>query len=201
MFWRKKTATVEKDAKPAAPAIPRRYVALWEKVSKFQFDDPGAEFPMSKRLAEEQGWTHELALRVIEEFRRFMFMCTISEKMCTPSLMVDEVWHISLIYTDVYWIKLCVRTLGTLIHHEPAKGGTADKEKFNEFYITTLELYATLFGEPPEDIWGTDQRVRRKPAACAAVRASIPKVPASQDDRDLLFEIEKAAARLKQYAE
>lgn len=181
-----------------SPSIPAEYGDLWRKLAAFPIDDPAAEHPLSKRLASEQDWTHEYAVRVVEEYRKFIFLCMISKKMCTPSLSVDEAWHLHLIYTRAYWEQLCVRTLGRLIHHEPAQGGGEDEAKFQELYVTTLELYARVFGEPPEDIWGYGGIARRKPAACAAVRGAVPQEKLSADDQEFLTQIQKAAERLKQ---
>ncbi|MBY0550615.1 MAG: hypothetical protein K2W95_25275 [Candidatus Obscuribacterales bacterium] len=203
MFWR--TPSASRAAEPTSnesavtPRIPDEYADLWDRLSRFEIDDPDAEFPLSKRLAQEQAWKLDYALRVVEEYRRFMFLCMISEKMCTPSLAVDEAWHLHLIYTKSYWEGLCLRTLGRLIHHEPAQGGTADEAKFEELYITTLELYSRVFGDPPEDIWGRNKGRRRKPAACAAIRTKLSPGPPPENENELLRQIEAAAKRLKQF--
>jgi hypothetical protein len=182
------------------PVIPPQHADLWERLLKFPIDEPGAEYPLSKRLAEEQEWNHPYALRVVEEYRKFIFLCMISEKMCTPSLAVDEAWHLHLIYTKSYWEQLCLRTLGRLIHHEPATGNSGDESKFQELYVTTLELYARVFGPPPEDIWGRKENERRKPAACAAVRTRTPSGPIPESEQELLKYIEAAAERLKRFS-
>lgn len=166
----------------------------------FPIDDPQAEYPLSRRLASEQNWSHEYALRAVEEYRKFIFMCMISKKMCTPSYRVDLVWHLHLIYTRSYWEGMCVRTLGRLIHHEPGTGVAEDETRFTEMYVTTLELYERLFGLPPEDIWGRKEGERRRPANCAAVRTRLPEGPVPENEQALLDEIEKASARLKQQA-
>ena len=203
MFWRKKRAAnadhFQAKTQSDPPRIPPEYAELWSRLSRFEIDEAGADFPLSRRLAQEQGWQPVYARRVVEEYRRFIFLCMISDKMCTPSLAVDEAWHLHLIYTKSYWEGLCLRTLGRLIHHEPAQGGTADEAKFQELYVTTLELYARIFGEPPEDIWGRNEAERRKPAACAAIRTKLPPGPPPENESELLRQIEAAANRLKQF--
>lgn len=42
---------------------------LWNALSKFSFDKD-VPYSFSKRLAEENEWSHELALRIVEEYRK-----------------------------------------------------------------------------------------------------------------------------------
>ena len=54
---------------------------LWTKIQAFQFSEKDTTFPFQARLARENNWTIEFTERVIEEYRRFMFLCCISKKM------------------------------------------------------------------------------------------------------------------------
>lgn len=127
---------------------------LWEKVSRFSVDLKGAVYPLSARLSDEQDWTPEFTARAIEEYKRFMFLATVAGHAVTPSHVVDEVWHMHLIYTRSYWEELG-DILGRLIHHDPGTGGKGDQSKFQAQYNRTLEAYRKFFGsQPPEDIWG-----------------------------------------------
>ncbi|GAB4338379.1 MAG: hypothetical protein OHK0038_17110 [Flammeovirgaceae bacterium] len=128
--------------------------ALWEKIKRFELDEPQADLPFSKRLAWENAWEIEYALRVILEYKKFMFMLCISPLPLTPSDAVDQVWHLHLIYTKSYWEHFCHNTLGKNIHHHPTKGGKKEGEKFVDWYDKTLQFYAQTFGvEAPTDIW------------------------------------------------
>jgi len=127
---------------------------LWTKIQAFQFSEEDTTFPFQARLARENNWTIEFTERVIEEYRRFMFLCCISKKMRTPSDEVDQVWHLHMIYTQSYWEDFCQNTLGQPIHHNPTKGGQEERRKFWELYEDTKIFYQEKFGEkPPEDIW------------------------------------------------
>lgn len=83
-----------------------------------------------------------------------MFLCVTTGHMCTPSVHVDEAWHLHLLYTKSYWDKLCKEVLGRPIHHQPSEGGTSENTRFAGLYERTLNSYASVFGEPPADIWG-----------------------------------------------
>lgn len=127
---------------------------LWQKIKAFPLDDPGSSFPFSDRLARENGWSKAYARRVVEEYKKFLFLCCVTTNGVTPSDPVDQAWHLHLTYTHSYWTDLCKNTLGQDIHHNPTKGGSGEAKKFSCFYTTTHDLYREKFGSPPPpDIW------------------------------------------------
>ncbi len=127
---------------------------LWEKIQNFQIDLPGSSLKFSDRLARENGWTRDFALRALEEYRKFMFLAVVSGHTVTPSEEVDQVWHLHLIYTESYWKDFCRDILEIEINHGPTKGGKAENDKFHNWYEKTKESYKIIFNEePPLDIW------------------------------------------------
>ncbi len=127
---------------------------LWTNIQQFAFDEPGATITFSKKLAAQQKWPATYTERVIEEYRRFIFLCCISPKGASPSKAVDEVWHLHLTYTQSYWNAFCKNTLGKDVHHYPSTGGTREDHKHADWYGETLRLYESVFDEkPPADIW------------------------------------------------
>ncbi len=134
--------------------------ALWHALNAYDLDAADAAFPFSRRLARDNGWSHAFACRAIAEYKRFLYLVSVSGHMLTPSDEVDCVWHLHLIYSQDYWDRLCRDTLGRRIDHGPTKGGDAEGDKFLDCYRRTLELYQAEFGgPPPTDIWpGEDQR-------------------------------------------
>jgi hypothetical protein len=127
---------------------------LWQKIKDFSLDDPSVSFCFSDRLARENGWSKAYALRVVEEYKKFLFLCCVTSDGVTPSDPVDQAWHLHLTYTRSYWINLCRDTLAKDIHHNPTKGGSGEAKKFIGFYTTTHDLYQQKFGTPPPpDIW------------------------------------------------
>jgi hypothetical protein len=73
-------------------------ITLWQKIEAFRLDDPDAGFQFSARLAGENGWSLNYAHRVIEEYKKFIFMCCISPTGVTPSDPVDQAWHLHLTF-------------------------------------------------------------------------------------------------------
>jgi len=133
---------------------------LWAKIAAFRFNDEDAAFKFSHRLARENGWTIAYSKRVIQEYKKFIFLCCVSPSAVTPSDQVDQVWHLHLTYTKSYWTDLCQNTLAQEIHHTPTKGGFAEGKKFNERYTATLDLYKDKFNaKPPKSIW-PDNEIR-----------------------------------------
>lgn len=127
---------------------------LWQRIAFFPFDAPDARFPFSRRLARENKWDYDFGQRAIEEYRKFIFLCCISPQGASPSKVIDEVWHLHLIYTQNYWEEFCGKTLNRNIHHYPSAGGLQEKEKHENWRTDTLDLYRNTFQtEPPPAFW------------------------------------------------
>ena len=127
---------------------------LWQRINNFQLDEPGLAFKFSDRLARENGWTIVYAKRVIEECKKFIFLCCVSDHGVTPSDPVDQAWHLHLTFTRSYWIDLCKETLQKDIHHNPTKGGMHEAQKFDVYYTSSQQLYLEKFRTtPPPNIW------------------------------------------------
>ncbi len=119
------------------------------EVLNFKLDDEAADLKFSDRLASENLWNKDYALRCIEEYKSFMLLA--SKHVVTPSVQVDEVWHLHMIYTRSY--QAFSEVLGRFIHHGPTKGGYEEESRYLDQYKQTLALYKKTFGDYPEDIW------------------------------------------------
>lgn len=124
-----------------------------------------AAFPFAHRLARENGWSPAFGERVLEEYRRFLFLAATAVTPMTPSDAVDQAWHLHLTYSRDYWERLCGQVLGRPLHHDPTAGGAAERHRFFDQYARTLKAYEDAFGTaPPADIWpGAAQRLLRDP--------------------------------------
>jgi len=120
---------------------------------------PEAALSFSARLARENGWSAATAERVIEEYRRFVFLAATGDAPATPSDAVDQAWHLHLTYTRDYWQRFCPDVLGRALHHGPTAGGTDEHRRFYRQYADTLARYEAAFGAPPpSDIWPSAAR-------------------------------------------
>jgi uncharacterized protein (TIGR04222 family) len=128
--------------------------SLWSAIQQFPLNDPIAEITFSRKLSAKQNWSPSYTEQVIEEYRKFLFLCCISPNGASPSQAVDEAWHLHLTYTVSYWTDLCKNTLNKDIHHHPSRGGDEEDHKHHDWYAETLELYQSVFGSPPPiEIW------------------------------------------------
>ncbi|WP_187388297.1 glycine-rich domain-containing protein [Seonamhaeicola marinus] len=127
---------------------------LWNKIRCFKLDNEEASFNFSQRLARDNSWSHDFALNVVEEYKKFIYLCCVSKSPITPSDAVDQVWHLHLTYTKSYWHDFCKGTLNKEIHHNPTKGGRSERKKFSNNYDLSFKMYEQEFGfQPPSNIW------------------------------------------------
>ncbi|HSI07119.1 MAG TPA: TIGR04222 domain-containing membrane protein [Rariglobus sp.] len=130
------------------------HAELWAKLEAFDPDEPDATFSFSQRLARENGWSRDHALRVIAEYRRFVFLAVTAGHPVSPSDAIDQAWHLHLTYTRSYWDTLCGEILRQPFHHQPTRGGDRERAKFGDWYARTLASYRAAFNEsPPADLW------------------------------------------------
>lgn len=139
---------------PDASAPENETARLRAAILGFALDDPAAAPPFSARLARENDWSHAFARRVADEYRRFLVLAATSGREVTPSEEVDAAWHLHMLYSRSYWTDFCGGVLGRPLHHEPTRGGSTERSRFDDDYRATLELYRESFGaEAPADIW------------------------------------------------
>jgi hypothetical protein len=133
---------------------------LWRRLTLYSLDDIDAQLPFSKRLARDNNWTLDYAKRVMEEYKKFVFLALTSNHPVTPSDEIDQVWHLHLVYTENYWDNFCDKVLHQKLHHSPTKGGREEGKKFHRWYAQTKTAYRDAFDcEPPDDIW-LEEKVR-----------------------------------------
>ncbi len=135
-----------------------KQLKLWNEIKNFELDEVEISLSFTDRLARENGWTIEYSIRAILEYKKFIFLLTITNHPLTPSDQVDQVWHLHLLYTQSYWEDFCENLLKRKIHHRPTKGGDNEKSKFTNWYEKTKELYFETFKtKTPKDIWPTSK--------------------------------------------
>jgi hypothetical protein len=138
---------------------------IWARLLAFNFDNTGDALTFTQRLARENGWSIGFARRVVEEYRRFLYLALRAGHSVTPSDEVDQAWHLHLVYSRSYWDELCDQVLQHRLHHGPTRGGRTEDDRFLDAYEATRASYRRCFGsEPPTDIW-PEPSVRFAPEA------------------------------------
>ncbi len=131
---------------------------LWARLEAFEFDKGTGSAPFSVKLARAEGWSAGFAARVIEEYRRFLYLTQVSDRQVTPSQIVDAAWHMHLTFTRDYWEDLCPNVIGKAVHHQPC-AGEEEMPRYRDQFAATKVLYEAEFGsEPPAEIWARDHR-------------------------------------------
>lgn len=125
--------------------------ALWETIRRFSFDETIEEYGFETRLAYENKWTHYVTKQAIEEYKKFMFLASISNQMVSPSEIIDIVWHQHLLFSKSYE-KLC-QILGKKIEHIPSTHNPHNHSVFKEAKEHTTALYESYFGKQNPHFW------------------------------------------------
>jgi hypothetical protein len=126
---------------------------LWERIQAYAFDRADDEVTFVDKLCREHGWLKPFALQAIDEYRRFAWLAMSAGHLVSPSDVVDQVWHMHLMYTRRYWDDWCAAVLGGKLHHDPATGRSGEKAGLGDAYTQTLNSYRKRFGDPPGDFW------------------------------------------------
>jgi len=127
---------------------------LWKEMEAYQNDG------VCKRFAEEHDTSLEDAERVFLEMKRFLYVSIICQQPCSPSKLVDEMWHTFIVYT-MHYRSFCNGFNGSFIDHTPS-----DKPEL-EGYTRTREFAQSIFGELDEKLW-PDPALRLAGACTAA---------------------------------
>ena len=138
--------------------------SLLGNVLSFSIGDPSDPLTFTRRLANDNGWDINFANRCVTEYKKFLYLASLSPLPLTPSDEVDQVWHLHLTYTHSYWHQLCGEVLPEPLHHHPTRGGKQEQLKYRQQYQNTLDFYQQQLGEiPPKDIWpSVDRRFNAK---------------------------------------
>jgi hypothetical protein len=150
LFQEHRIATVAMNSQPWE----FHQVELYERIQALKIDQAGVSLPFSKRLARDHQWSLVYTQRVIEEYKKFLFLTIVAGHPVTPSEAIDAAWHLHLTYTHSYWDDLCTQILQKPLHHHPTQGGEQQRSLFRHCYSQTLDSYAHFFGDcAPADIW------------------------------------------------
>ena len=127
---------------------------LWLALEAMNISPLSAALTFEQRLARENGWSAQFTQQVMLEYKRFLYLAAIGSVPVTPSVAVDEAWHLHLSYSRHYWDILCEDIIMKPLHHGPTIGGETEDVRYREQYEHTLEMYQQVFGQPaPSTIW------------------------------------------------
>ncbi len=70
----------------------------WKMIDAFLFDAPNSTEIFSHRLARYGNWTPEHTKLVIEEYKKFLFLCATKQFLIVPPKSVDLAWSLHMEY-------------------------------------------------------------------------------------------------------
>lgn len=126
---------------------------LWLKLNMMNAEGLQAFAPVMKMMEQQMGSNAEMAGRVIEEYRKFLFLAMRAGHQVIPPGPINDVWMLHMQNAQNYW-----ENLGKMIAERPTAGGMDAKAmgSMGDAWAATLKSYEAIFGtKPPMDIWGT----------------------------------------------
>lgn len=129
------------------------YPDLWKKIKEVEFDAIALNGKFSDHLAASNGWTQSFAQRAIREYKKFMYLSAVSERVLVPSDVVDQVWRLHLSDTRHYWGTFC-QMIGKPIHHVKVGEHSAESAQTLSEYDYTKSFYLDEFKQAPRaEFW------------------------------------------------
>jgi uncharacterized protein (TIGR04222 family) len=151
--------------------------SLLDRLRRFRFASAGRP-PFADALARATGWSAVVSQRVVEEYRRFLWLAGTATEVVSPSPAVDRAWHLHLLDTRSYWDELCARVLQRPLHHEASDGSLVARRQLKLAYARTWTAYRAAFGDPPADLWPDPDEPQPPPISrvrrSAAIMGHLP---------------------------
>ena len=125
---------------------------LWLKLNVMGMQGAQNFAPVMEMMQKQMGMNSEMASRVIEEYRKFLFLAMRAGHQVIPPGAVNDVWMQHMQSAQNFWEQL-----GQMITTQPLASGF-DSKAFSAMadpWAATLASYEKIFGtKPPLDIWG-----------------------------------------------
>jgi hypothetical protein len=147
---------------------------LWQRIEQHDFE-PDTALNFTRRLARDHSWSLQEARAAVDAYRRFCFLAIVSPTPVTPSDIVDEVWHLHLVYSRDYWKIWCGERLQAPLHHDPTPGGVEAQLLHRRQYAETLALHERFFGPPMAELWPATHLRFGRPRYHLTDRSRMPK--------------------------
>lgn len=122
-------------------------------------------------------WSRTKVIKLIREYKNFLYVCARDESENDPSAEVDEIWHEHILFTKDYedWCNF----LGRKIHHNPEKIG--EKKSFHEGFQKTKAKNSDLSANRKETkpVKLTPSKKYKKSQSSYSPKSSSSKVSGS----------------------
>ncbi len=112
------------------------------------FDIP---YYIVKRVMKENLWSENYTLRVVEEYKKFIYLTT--QMNAAPSFEIDQVWHAHMLFSKDY--EKMEKIIDKRIYHQPNTEETVNTSGKDDYLETKLAYMEKFNRHPPIDIWTT----------------------------------------------
>ena len=134
---------------------------LWLKLNLMGTQGAQSMAPFMDLVQKQMGMSSEMSARVIEEYRKFLFLAMRAGHQVIPPGAINDVWMLHMQNAQNYW-----ENLGKMIAERPVASGI-DAKSFagmGDAWAATLKSYEAIFGtKPPMDIWGQSAAQQANP--------------------------------------
>ena len=107
---------------------------------------------------------------VLTELIKFLYLHKLQSARFTPSKVVDEAWHVFLLFTRTYQ-EFCNTELGKFVHHEPGSEDVDSKTRFKGQYENTIEMLKRHFGEADKKWWPHGISIEAECGSCESIQS------------------------------
>lgn len=95
-----------------------------------------------------KGWDKQRADLAVDWYKRFLAVRAEGYVGLVPTLDIDEIWHLHILYTKDYR-QDCDRIFGRYLDHQPSDGSSETKKKLRAGFQKTTHLFKVYFNEVP----------------------------------------------------
>jgi hypothetical protein len=127
---------------------------LWDHIAARFGGSNAFTKAFASKIAKKHDWETDYTIRVIVEYKKFIYLGIVSDFQVTPSKYIDVVWHEHILFSKGYR-EFCSDIINYTFDHSPELMPIQDQTgEFSAQYADTIKLYIIEFGEdPPADIW------------------------------------------------
>jgi hypothetical protein len=105
---------------------------------------------IAKKISAMVNCTYEQGVDLLRDASNFLWLASHSENVSVPSPIVDEAWHVFVLFTKEY-IQFCNTYCGGYVHHAPHVG--PEIRMTEEYVKPTIDLMYELFEDVPSKNW------------------------------------------------
>lgn len=160
--------------------MPVSDIELWDKIQGYSMPRPTSRTrwfqaevgDFESLLERDMNVSADDAKRLVQEYRKFLYLKALDGGLLTPPPDLDEVWHKHIECPNAAWDEFCRTVVGKPLEHR--KG--LSSEQARKAYDRALALYETQFGSRPTDIWPGPRENQRHRIGLALVVVGLALV-------------------------